>query len=337
MGRKKNRRAENLMQLKKILIVRFSSIGDVVLTTPVIRCAAMQLKGTEIHFVTKEPFKSILEHNPYIHRLYTFKKEISELYEQLKNEKYDVVIDLHKNLRSLRLKQQLKTKSFSFSKLNIEKFLAVTFKAPGILPKNHIVDRYFEAIAPIGVKSDEKGLDYFIAENDTVNVNASFFKGQPTKFIALVAGGSYYTKKIPLDKLYEICMNAPLPVIALGGKEDKAVTDALQKQFPALINACGQFSINQSASVIQQAEWVITSDTGLMHIAAAYDKKIVSVWGNTIPEFGMGPYNPNHENKTIEVKGLSCRPCSKLGYNKCPKGHFKCMHEHDFSFVKNLE
>lgn len=324
------------MPLKKILIVRFSSIGDVILTTPVIRCASQQLAGTEIHYVTKENFKSILQHNPYIHKLHTFKKDISEITDQLKAEKFDVVIDLHKNLRSLRLKQQLKTKSYAFSKLNIEKFLAVNFKVINALPKNHIVDRYMEAVEPLGVKNDDKGLDYFIGEQDTVNTAELFLKNTSTKFIALVAGGSYYTKRIPLNKLTEICRNATLPVIVLGGKEDEAIADELQKQFPNLVNACGQLSINQSASVIQQAEWVITSDTGMMHIAAAYQKQIISVWGNTIPEFGMGPYLPNHENKTIEVHGLSCRPCSKLGYKKCPKGHFKCMNDHDFSFVKKL-
>src|SRR5690606_5029813 len=122
-------------------------------------------------------------------------------------------------------------------------------------------------------------------------------------------GGSYFTKKIPLNKLKEICTNAKLKLVLLGGKEDKSFADELQKQFPNTINACGNFSINQSASIIQQAEWVITSDTGLMHIAAAYNKKTISVWGNTIPEFGMSPYKPNTENKILEVKNLSCRPC----------------------------
>lgn len=324
------------MQIKKILIIRFSSIGDIVLTTPVIRCAKAQLKGTEIHYVTKEIFKSILIHNPNIDKLYTFKKDISELYDQLKAEKYDVIIDLHKNLRSLRLKQKLGAQSYSFNKLNIQKFLAVNFKQIDKLPDKHIVERYFETIEPLGVKSDHKGLDYFIHTNDKVDLT-SFFPGQQPKFIALVVGGSYYTKKIPLNKLLQICETSKLPIIILGGKEDAIIANELQKQFPEIINTCGRYSINQSASIIEQAEWVITSDTGLMHIASAYNKKVISIWGNTIPEFGMAPYLPNHENKLMEVKGLSCRPCSKLGYKRCPKGHFKCMNNIDLSFVKELK
>jgi len=103
------------------------------------------------------------------------------------------------------------------------------------------------------------------------------------------------------------------------------------------VNACGRFSINQSASVIQQAAWVVTSDTGMMHIASAFNKKIISVWGNTVPEFGMGPYLPAPESSILEVKGLECRPCSKLGYRQCPLGHFKCMNDIDTSALETLE
>lgn len=324
------------MLLRKILIIRFSSIGDIVLTTPIIRCAKQQLVGTEIHFVTKNVFKDSLIHNPNINKLITFKEDITEIYTELKTENYDVIIDLHKNLRSLRLKQFLKTKSYSFNKLNILKFFAVNLKRVNCLPKQHIVDRYFEAIAKIGVKPDEKGLDYFIGEDEKINCNETFFNSQPTKFIALVVGGSYFTKQIPLNKLIEICKNAKLQIVLLGGKTDLIIANELQKKFPTIINTCGNFLINQSASIISQAEWVISSDTGLMHIAAAFNKKIISVWGNTIPKFGMTPYLPNTENKILEVKSLSCRPCSKLGYKKCPKGHFKCMNEIDFAIIETL-
>ena len=324
------------MKFKKILIIRFSSIGDIVLTTPVIRCVKKQFPDAEVHYVTKEVFKNILIHNPYIDKVHTFKEDISELYEPLKAENFDVVIDLHKNLRSLRLKQKLKAKNYSFDKLNLQKFLAVNFKQINKLPNKHIVDRYFDAVAPLGIKSDGKGLDHFMHQNDRVDVSSLLTDHLQKTFVALVVGGSYFTKKIPLNKLSEICKNSKLPIIVLGGKEDKPVGDELQKQFPQLINTCGQYTINQSASIIEQAEWVVSSDTGLMHIAAAYNKKIISMWGNTIPEFGMSPYLPNLENKILEVKNLSCRPCSKLGYKKCPKGHFKCMNDLDVSITSEM-
>lgn len=324
------------MKFKKILIIRFSSIGDIVLTTPVIRCVKKQFPDAEVHYVTKEVFKNILIHNPYIDKVHTFKEDISELYEPLKAENFDVVIDLHKNLRSLRLKQKLKAKNYSFDKLNLQKFLAVNFKQINKLPNKHIVDRYFDAVAPLGIKSDGKGLDHFIHQNDRVDVSSLLTDHLKKTFVALVVGGSYFTKKIPLNKLSEICKNSKLPIIVLGGKEDKPVGDELQNQFPQLINTCGQYTINQSASIIEQAEWVVSSDTGLMHIAAAFNKKIISLWGNTIPAFGMAPYLPNLENKILEVKNLGCRPCSKLGFKKCPKGHFKCMNNIDVSELIDL-
>lgn len=287
--------------------------------------------------MTKEVFGSLLSENPYVDKLHTFKNDVSELYATLRAEKFDLVIDLHKNLRSLRLKQHLKVKSYAFDKLNVRKFLAVNFKMKGVLPQKHIVERYFEAVRELGIKNDEKGLDFFIAERDKVDISTLFFQDKAAKYMALVIGGSYFTKKIPLKKLEEICARAKLPVVIMGGKEDKALGEELQKKFPSIINTCGNFTINQSASLIQQAEWVITSDTGLMHMAAAFHKKIISVWGNTIPEFGMGPYLPNAENKIIEIRDLSCRPCSKLGYKKCPKGHFKCMNDLNFDFVSKLD
>ena len=321
---------------KKILIIRFSSIGDIVLTTPVIRCAKQQLPGTEIHFVTKESFRSILSENPYVDKLYTFKDKVEELYEILGAQKYDLVIDLHKNLRSFLLKRKLKTKAVSFNKLNVEKFLAVNFKTRGILPPLHIVDRYFETLKTLGLKNDNRGLDYFIGNQDEVLLESVFSVAEKVRFVALVVGGSYYTKKIPVEKLAEICGKIKLPLVLMGGKDDQDVVSQLKERFPEVIDACGKYSINQSASIIRQAEWVITSDTGLMHIASAYQKKIISIWGNTIPEFGMGPYLPNQENQILEVKNLECRPCSKLGYKKCPKGHFKCMRDIDMSFAESL-
>jgi ADP-heptose:LPS heptosyltransferase len=325
------------VQVKKVLLLRFSSIGDIVLTTPVIRCASRQLKDAEIHLVTKESFRPVVAHNPYLHRVHTFKKEVSELYGVLKVEQYDVIIDLHHNLRSLRLKRQLGVKSYSFNKLNVQKFLAVNFKMLNKLPDRHIVDRYFDAIAPLGVKNDGYGLDYFIDAADEVPVNSLFPSLPAGGFVALVVGGSYHTKKIPLNKLSEICTRVQSPIVVLGGKEDKAEADQLKAQFPRIINGCGVYSLNQSASLIRQSSWVITSDTGLMHIASAFGKKIISVWGNTIPQFGMAPYLPQPENEILEVKGLSCRPCSKLGYHQCPLGHFKCMNEQDLSVLDSLE
>ena len=269
-----------------------------VLTSPVIRAVKQQL-GAEIHYITKSPFREIVAHNPHISKVFTFGKKLSEVERELRAEKYDLVLDLHRNLRSFRLRRKLGVKSLTFDKLNLRKLLAVKFKLTGLLPRKHIVERYFEGIAPSGVGNDEGGLEYYIGNDDKVDTAKLFFKGAEKDFIVLVIGGSYHTKKIPFNKLVQICDRATLPVVLLGGEEDKPVADNLRKLFPHMINGSGQFSINQSASIVSQAAWVITSDTGLMHIAAAYNKRIISAWGNTIPRFGMTPYKPHSENRIL--------------------------------------
>jgi ADP-heptose:LPS heptosyltransferase len=311
----------------KILVVRFSSIGDIVLTTPILRCIKQQLKDVELHYVTKHNFLSVIDNNIYVDKVFTIKDSLKDVIPQLKKENYDYVIDLHHNIRTLRLKTALGKKSFSFNKLNWEKFLIVHFKK-NKLPPIHIVDRYFETLQSLGVKNDGKGLDYFINEKDEIDIPSTLPTLFHDDYNALVVGGSYFTKQIPINKLKEICTKSSLPLILLGGKEDAAIAEQVyQFHKNKTINLCGKLNLNQSASIIQQANKVITSDTGLMHIAAAFKKDIISLWGNTIPEFGMGPYLAGNNSQILEVKELSCRPCSKLGYKKCPKGHFKCMND----------
>ncbi len=293
-----------------------------------------QLKNVELHYLTKQSFFQVIEHNPYVDKFYTIHDSLEEVIPQLKKENYDYIIDLHHNARTLKLKLALGKKSFSFNKLNWEKLLIVNFKI-NKLPQKHIVERYFEAAASLGLINDQKGLDYFIGEKDEIDIASSLPALFHDEYNVLVVGGSYYTKQIPANKLKEICTHSALPLILLGGKEDAAIAEQVyQFHKNKVINLCGKLNLNQSASIIQQSKKVITSDTGLMHIAAAYKKDIISVWGNTIPEFGMGPYLAGSNSHILEVKHLPCRPCSKLGYKKCPKGHFKCMNDIDIKAVQ---
>jgi len=311
----------------KFLIIRFSSIGDIVLTSPVVRCLKQQVKDAEVHFITKKSFAAVIENNPFIDKKIYLEGEIDDMIPQLKKENYDFVIDLHHNLRTLGLKRQLGVKSFSFNKLNIEKWLLVNLKINN-LPSVHIVDRYMETVKSFGVVNDGKGLDYFIAQQDGNAIEKLPQIFQPG-YIAFVIGAKHNTKKLPAEKIISIIGKINRPVLLMGGKEDfdeaEKIISAIQHQ--TIFNACGKFSLNESAALIKHAEKVITHDTGLMHIAAAFKKEIISVWGNTIPEFGMYPYYGDFEmrNSKFEIKGLSCRPCSKIGFDKCPRGHFKCM------------
>lgn len=311
--------------MTKILILRFSSIGDIVLTSPVIRCLKQQVTGCEVHFFTKKNFETVVVNNPYIDKLFLLENNLSEIVKQLKNENYDYIIDLHHNIRTWRIKRALGKKSFSFNKLNFEKWLFTNFKI-NKLPTIHIVDRYFETVKEFGVSNDLKGLDFFIDSKNNVETNklpANFQNG----YVAFAIGGQHATKRLPEEKTISICRKIDHPILLLGGKEDALTAEKISIYCgrDKIYNACGKFNLQQSASLIKQAQKVITHDTGLMHIAAAFKKDIISIWGNTIPEFGMYPYRAGEKSKIIEVKDLTCRPCSKIGYNKCPKKHFYCM------------
>lgn len=318
--------------MQKILIIRFSSIGDIVLTSPIVRCIKQQIPYAEVHFLTKEKFHSVLKTNPYIDQIHTFTDDLKGMLRELKKEKFDFIVDLHKNLRSSRVKMTLKKPSASFDKLNFQKWLIVNFKI-NRLPDMHIVDRYFEAVKKLGVKNDHKGLDYFLDEKNLFDAN-DLPETHKKAFFAFAIGGMHYTKMYPEEKCIELCQKLNMPIVLLGGKDDHEKGKNIAAACGELVyNACGKYSVNQSASVIKVADKIITNDTGMMHIAAAFKKEIYSIWGNTIPEFGMYPYLPEGEGKSVivEVEGVSCRPCSKIGYEKCPKKHFRCMMDIDVS------
>jgi ADP-heptose:LPS heptosyltransferase len=319
----------------KFLIIRFSSIGDIVLTTPVVRCLKQQLPNAELHYLSKKSFKSILENNPFIDKLHLLDNNWSEVLLALKAEGFDYIIDLHRNLRTAKVKRALRdVPAVSFNKLNLHKWLLTAFKI-NLLPDVHIVDRCLETVKQFGVLNDGKGLDYFIPANDEVSLTELPIPHQ-LGFYGLVIGAALNTKKLPIEKLKELCSKINHPIILLGGPEDRAAGDAIAAIDDIKIyNACGKFNLNESADLVKKAKLIITHDTGLMHIAAAFNKPIISIWGNTVPTFGMTPYYGIQKVNNImaEVKGLYCRPCSKIGYKKCPLGHFKCMNRQDIDQI----
>lgn len=331
----------------KVLIIRFSSIGDIVLTTPVIRVLKTQLENSEVHYATKIQFQSLIESNPYLDKIHYLGQSLTVLIDVLRKEKFDCIIDLHHNLRTRIIKTSLGVKSYSFNKLNYEKWLIVNFKI-NRLPNIHIVDRYLQIIKPLGIKNDALGLDYFIPDKDEVPLNwlpVTHQKG----FVAYAIGAQHATKRLPVQRMVELCDKINRPIVLLGGKEDEAAANEVELFFKqndsssiyetglkelgkktVIYNACGKYNLNQSASILKKASHVFTHDTGLMHIASAFKKEIFSIWGNTIPAFGMYPYRTKFT--IFENNKISCRPCSKIGFQKCPKGHFKCMNEIVFDF-----
>jgi ADP-heptose:LPS heptosyltransferase len=322
-----------LKEVPKFLIIRFSSIGDIVLTTPVVRCLKTQVYNAEVHYLTKPGFAGILATNPYIDKLHILDKPILEKALELKQLGFDYVIDLHNNLRTRIFKSILDLPSFSFEKLNVEKSILVHTKL-NTLPPVHIVDRYLNTLQSFDVTNDEMGLDYFLPAGFLFNPTIQL----PEHFIAFAIGAQHATKRLPNEKIISICRQVKQPIVLLGGKEDAANGETIAAQSGShVIHLCGKLSLHESAYVVSQSDKVITHDTGLMHIAAAFKKEIFSVWGNTVPEFGMTPYygNKNIRQSLFEIKNLYCRPCSKIGFTECPQKHFKCMLLQDTTAIAN--
>ena len=309
---------------KKILIIRLSSIGDVVLTTPVIRALGNCFPDAELHFLTKVAYAGLLEYHPILAKVHRFKGDLEEMISSLEAEGFDLVVDLHRNIRSALIKMRLGVKATTYSKDRLRVLLHSKWKL-GKLPDVHTLDRYERALKPIGCRLDGEGLDLYLPEESyrtAKEITNHYFKEPP---VGVVLGGKYATKRWPSSYFVELLNDLKLPVMLLGGPEDqtaaKEVADRLHVNH---LNAAGQYNLVLSAALVNQCQFVITHDTGLMHIASAFQKKIFTLWGNTVPELGFAPYGVTNA-EAIEVHDLSCRPCTKLGYDECPKGHFKCM------------
>jgi heptosyltransferase-2 len=247
------------------------------------------------------------------------------LVSELKAEGYTHVVDLHKNLRSYWLRLRLGVPATTFAKANGIKNRMVWFKSRK-LAAPHIVERYMQAVTPLGAVPDDKGLDFPLLADMVSQVAQEHENWNAGKdFVAVVLGATWYTKRWPEAHTRRFVEESTLPVVLLGGPAESELAKRIAEGLPAsrVRNLAGKTSLQQSAAWLQRAQWVLTGDTGLMHIAAALQKPVVVLWGNTTPRFGMAPFRTPHLN--LEVAELGCRPCSRIGYKGCPKGHFNCM------------
>jgi heptosyltransferase-2 len=298
-------------------------MGDIIYTTPVVRCLKKQLVGAEVHFLTKPAFKYIYDNNPYVDKLLLLKDTLAETIKELKAEQYDYIIDLHNNLRTTLIKLNVRAKSSTYKKQRLRKWLSLKFNLK-LVPPVHLVDRYMKTVAFLGVENDDAPIDYYIKNNH--QLNKLLPPSHQANYVAFVIGATHFTKRMPNEKIIEICNKIDLPVVLLGGNDVKANGDEIKLRVANVYNACGITSLDESVFLVSRAKKVIGFDTGLTHIAEAFEVPIVSIWGGTVPELlGVQPYKV----KEVLVAGieLPCRPCSKFGLEKCPLGHFKCMND----------
>ncbi len=304
----------------KILVIRFSSLGDILLTTPIIRALRNKFPDAVLDMLVKKEYSTIYEHNPNISSLLTFHKDQSKiLSKSLQESSYDLVIDLQNNWRSRRLTSGLKCEISRVKKPTIKKLLLVHFKINLLKNSMHIVERYALAAS---VNLDQKGLELFLPADLEIIVRDS------KKNIGLCPGAKHFTKCWPMEYYAELgnkLIQAGYHVLIFGGKSDLKVCDDLSSLIKGAQNLQNEDDLFRTAANMKQCRALITNDSGLMHTASAVGVPVVSFFGGTVKEFGFTPFRI--KNLILENNSLSCRPCSHIGKSKCPKGHFKCMKE----------
>jgi len=322
----------DLNKIKKLVIIRLSSLGDVLLTTPLIRSIKRQFPQIEIDFILKEQYKDLLLYNPYLSKIYTYNdKQKTSLFNELKSNNYDLIIDLQKNFRSTEIKRILKAPVVSFDKKTFEKFLLVHFKINKLKNLSLIPVRYAQTLN--GFNLDNEGLDLFLPEE----INSQLQVGY--NYIGIAPGSRHFTKMWPEEyyiKLGNILSGNGNKVVLFGGNNDKQICNKIADNIENSINLCNDDNIFQTAIDMKNCLAIICNDSGYMHVASALKVPVLAFFGSTVQEFGFIPYKA--KNVILENDSLTCRPCSHIGRGSCPKKHFKCMIEltPDMAF-KNLK
>ncbi|NTU59355.1 MAG: glycosyltransferase family 9 protein [Chlorobiaceae bacterium] len=313
------------IDIRYILVVRLSSIGDIVLTTPLLGELRRRFPHARIDYCTKAPFMPLLASNPALSSVCTP--------ESIPSAAYDLVVDLQNNARSRAMVKGLKAgRACRYRKRNWKKLLLVRFKA-NLYGQEYrsVVERYGAALGGLMGPVDAP-CSLHPSADDHAFAAAAAGGGAPV--LAICFGANHFTKRYPAQSFAAVIAAAaarlPLRVILLGGKEDIPEAEKIMAALPDSIRnqvcqMAGSATLMQSAALLAASDLVLCNDTGLMHMASAFGRKLFVIFGSSVREFGFLPWRTPYE--LFEVKGLDCRPCSHIGRSSCPKGHFRCMRE----------
>jgi len=320
----------------KILVIRMSSIGDIILTTPLVRCLKNRYPETEITFVIKEQFAELLSHSPYIDRLVPFGSKtgfagLRSLKKKLRAEKYDLVIDIHKNLRSLYLRTFIGAgKVRGYSKQIVRRTVLIWLRINLFKKIKPVFLRYFESVRNFDVAYDGAGTEITVPAHISSYVNgilpkAGYAGSGPV--IILCPGATYFNKKWLPERFAEtariLAGSKNAFIIIHGGKGDEQLCESIAMQAgPKTINMAGKFTLLETAALLKSASLVIANDSGLLHLAQSQKTPVTGIYGATVRELGFFPMD--EESAVVEIP-LYCRPCTHKGLDRCPEKHFRCM------------
>jgi heptosyltransferase-2 len=313
----------NLDKVNNLLVVRLSSLGDVLLTTPLVRTIKNKYPDIEIDFVVREEYRDVLKLNPHIRNLYTFQRDndkTKELKNQICKNKYDLVIDLQNNFRSHKLLRCFGDSVVRYKKNHIQKFLLVLLKINRLKDTPQIPVRYASVLDDFDL--DDLGPELFTDKTANTKLLNS------NNLIGLCPGSKHFTKMWPEDNFIQLGRTLEkngYNVVLFGGSDDKQICDRISSELSSAINLSNNNDILQTAADMKMCDVIYCNDSGLMHTATAVGVPVIAFYGSTVKEFGFTPYKA--KNLILENNYLSCRPCTHIGRNSCPKKHFKCMKE----------
>ncbi len=323
--------------VESILVIRLSSIGDIILTTPVLSALCRRFPGSSIDFVVKAEYEEIIRNHPAIRQVWSFDKTtgfkgLQELKEKLRQQDYGLIVDLHCNLRSTYLR--LRTPAFikrTYRKRTLARLMLKKFRVNLLRNAPLVCDRYFTALEDFAISREDRKPELYLPPQTCSSIEELMAReGVNSGYVCLAPGAAYPTKQWYADGFVEAgasLAKEETAVVITGGEADVGVGSAIQKQLEEkgvkALNMAGRLSIAESAAVIKNACVVISNDSGLMHVADALDRSVVAVFGPTTRELGFYPLG--EKARVVEVHGLSCRPCTLHGDLECPEGHHNCM------------
>jgi heptosyltransferase-2 len=334
---------------QKFLIIRLSAIGDILLTTPLLRALRTQFPEARLDFAVKADFAEILRHHPALNTLYELNAkngwpELQALGRRLRAMRYDVVFDIHKNFRSRYLAHAAKPRRiFRHRKHVFRRWLLVNARINLLRGATPIYRRYLEAASPLSLAETPplaggRQLELFWREEDEQLAEARLRARNWQSHLPLIGiapGAGYFTKRWPAEYFGELAANFirhGQQVVILGGAPEIELAQKIEQSAEALtghrgemINLTGALSLLGSAAVIQRCRLLVANDSGLMHVAEAVGTPLLAIFGSTTRELGFFPQLPS--SRVIENATLSCRPCSHLGHPQCPRQHFRCMRD----------
>lgn len=326
-------------QVRRILIIRLSSMGDIILTTPLIELVAKTFPLARIDFCTKENFTYLIKSNPKIHKVIKAKSDLNygalkDLRQLIKMSNYNLIIDLQNNLKTMYLRLIQDAKVHVFNKHSFKKFLLVNSKINLLKNEKPIAERYKETVARYASPEDmhRKTLPVLfsdpVSERSIENMLESLDITGANRLICVPAVSGHFTKTYPPESYAEIINDFPdeSAVFFLTGRGKDSTNIQLIRsltQKRKVYDLCDRLEIEDLISLIKRSSLVICGDTGPMHIAEAFNIPMVMMAGSSVKEFGF--YPQNERSAILENNTLKCRPCSHYGKEKCPKGHFKCM------------